>query len=106
MKTFKIGILILAFFASAVAQAAVGSGHVSGNITNITSVTSGILVRIGSNEVSENCTSGHVWMKIDQNYTAMISMTITAWTLGKGVTVYTAPTADTYCKITQVDPHG
>ena len=48
------------------AMAAVGKGHVSGKITNITSISSGLLVRINANEVPEHCTSGRVWMLIKQ----------------------------------------
>ncbi|SFT59293.1 hypothetical protein SAMN04487870_0968 [Pseudoalteromonas sp. DSM 26666] len=36
--------------AIAVAVAVVGKGHVSGKITNITSISSGLLVRINANE--------------------------------------------------------
>lgn len=40
------------------AMAAVGKGHVSGKITNIISISSGLLVRMNTNEVPEHCTSG------------------------------------------------
>jgi len=83
---------------------AVGPSHVSGKITNITSIGSGLLVRIGSNEVPKNCTSGNVWMEIKQEDTAMMSMTLTAWTLGRDVIVYTSPGTGSYCRVTQVDP--
>ncbi|MFK3859770.1 hypothetical protein [Pseudoalteromonas rhizosphaerae] len=76
---------------SANAIAAIGKGHVSGKITNITSISSGLLVRINANEVPEHCTSGRGWMLIKQENTAMTSLTLTAWTLKRGV-VYTSST--------------
>jgi hypothetical protein len=104
MKLHKlIMISIIALFPS-VTSAGVGAGHVWGDITNITSTSGGILVRIGSNEVPQNCTSGYVWMQIPEANKSMISLTITAWTLGRGVVIYTAPTSSGYCRIIQVDP--
>jgi len=85
--------------------AAVGAGHVSGKISNITSVPSGILVQIGSEEVPQNCTSPYVYMEIKEEYKSMISMTLTAWTLGRNVVVYTAPASTGYCQVIQVDPY-
>ena len=85
-------------------SAVIGPGHVNGKITNITSVTTGVLVRIDSNIVPENCTSGQAWMQIKQENTAMISMIITAWTLGRRVSIYTSPTTSSYCNVIQVDP--
>jgi hypothetical protein len=84
--------------------ATVGAGHVSGKISNITSITGGLLVRIGPNEVPQNCTSGRFWMYVSEENKAMISLTITAWTLGRNVTVYTSPSSSGYCQVNQVDP--
>jgi len=78
--------------------------HVIGNITNITSTSSGLLIRIGDLIVPGNCTSGRKWMEIRQSKTAMTSLTITAWTLGLEVVVYTAPGSNGFCEVTQVDP--
>jgi len=106
MKIMKyIGVFIITSLPS-FSFAAVGPGHVSGDITNITSVNAGILVRIGANEVPENCTSGKAWMLISEEKKSMISLTITAWTLGKTVTVYTTATTNGYCLVHQVDPVG
>lgn len=101
---FRVFILISVLF-STCAIAAIGKGHVSGKITNITSISSGLLVRINENEVPEHCTSGRVWMQIKQENTAMTSLTLTAWTLKRGVTVYTSADSSGYCKVIQVDPH-
>jgi hypothetical protein len=98
--------LTLALSVTALANAAVGPGHVVGNISNITSVNGGLLVRIGATEVPQNCTSGRVWMFIPQEQTAITSLTLMSWTMGKQVVVYTAPTSTGYCLVTQVDPQG
>lgn len=82
----------------------VGPGHVTGPITNLTSTSGGVLIRIGSNEVPENCTSELVWMEIKQEKTAMVSVVLLAWTLGRSVDVYTSPSSSGYCEINQVDP--
>ncbi|MEY8213228.1 MAG: hypothetical protein RPR97_01955 [Colwellia sp.] len=83
--------------------AVVGAGHVNGSITNITSIKSGILISI-EGEVPQNCTSGNSWMEIKQEDTAMISMALTAWALGKTATIYTDSTASGFCRINQFDP--
>ncbi|THB74916.1 MAG: hypothetical protein D6B28_01285, partial [Gammaproteobacteria bacterium] len=67
IKIAKCTFIILSIIGSVSAQAVVFQGHVSGKITNITSTTRGILVRIEENEVPENCQSGYKWMEIDQN---------------------------------------
>lgn len=103
MKLLKCSILSL-LMCSPHIFATIGAGHVSGKITNITSVESGILIRIEANEVPQNCTSNEVWMEIKQSKTAIISLTITSWTLGRGVSVYTAPASAGYCQVAQVDP--
>ena len=98
-------IVVLCVFISGTLSAAIGPGHVVGKISNITSVGSGILVRIGSNEVPQNCTSGLVWMEIKQTDTAITALTLTAWTLGRSVVVYTSPGTSGYCRVTQLDPN-
>ncbi len=105
MKLKYLALFSLGMMFSASSHAAIGPGHVSGKITNITSISSGLLIRVGANEVPESCDSGRVWMAISQNKTAMTSLTLTAWTLGRAVTVYTAPTSTGYCQIHQVDPN-
>jgi hypothetical protein len=97
-------IVALCALISVSANSSVGAGHVVGKITNLTSTSGGLLVRIGSNEVPLNCTSGKKWLEIKQENTAMTALTITAWTLGRNVVVYTSPATSGYCRVTQVDP--
>ena len=104
LKFFSL--ISLTFFLAKAANAVVGTGHVSGKITNITSIQTGLLIRIEGNETPENCTSSSLWMQVDEQYKTIISLTITSWTLGKNVTVYTSPGSSGYCKVIQVDPVG
>jgi len=83
--TNRILTLLIIFF-STYSYSSVGPTHVVGKITNITSISNGILVRVGANETPA-------------------SLTITAWTLGRYVVVYTSPASSGYCQVTQVDPH-
>ena len=70
-------ILLLTSF-SLSTHAYIGAGHVSGEITNISSDAQGLLVKIEGNEVPQNCTSGNTWMRISEDNQAMMSMLITA----------------------------
>jgi len=82
----------------------VGPSHVVGEIKNITSTKSGLMVKIGNNEVPENCTSGQTWMLIEETNSTMISVTLASWAMGRNLAVYTTSSASGYCKINQVDP--
>jgi hypothetical protein len=97
-------IVVLCALISASANSSVGAGHVVGKITNITSSSGGLLVKIGANEVPLNCTSVNKWLEIKQENTAMTALTITTWTLGRNVVVYTSPATSGYCRVTQLDP--
>jgi hypothetical protein len=35
----------------------------------------------------------------------MTALTITTWTLGRNVVVYTSPATSGYCQVTQLDPY-
>ncbi len=104
MRFTKLILITLITLLPTITSADVGAGHVSGKITNITSITGGILVRIGANEVPQNCTSGLFWMQISEDKKSIISLTITAWTLRRDVSVYTSPASTGYCQVHQVDP--
>lgn len=85
--------------------ATIGNGHVTGEITNITSIRAGLLVQIENGEVARTCQSGNSWMQVKQEDTAIISMLITSWTLKRKITVYTDPTNTSYCQVNQIDPY-
>lgn len=97
-------VLCLGLFASG-SFAAIGNGYVSGEITNITSVRAGLLVKIENGEVARTCQGGKSWMQVKQEDTAIISMLITSWTLKRKITVYTDPTNTGYCQVNQIDPN-
>ncbi|MEM7148806.1 MAG: hypothetical protein AAF459_03235 [Pseudomonadota bacterium] len=50
LRVFVFISVLFSADAIAIAVAVVGKGHVSGKITNITSISSGLLVRINANE--------------------------------------------------------
>ena len=103
MRTLKSILVILSTILSLQTIAAVGPVQVTGKITNITSINSGILIRIAADEVPESCTTPTKWMEIKQEKTGMVSLTLAAWTLGKTVTVYASGSIG-YCQVSQVAP--
>lgn len=109
MKRFFQGVVLFwVFTGSAVCLAYSGPSYVTGEIINVTSLSSGLLIRIGGAasvpEVPQNCTSGHYWMFVKQDHTAMISLVLASWAMGKSATVYTSPESEGYCQVTQFDP--
>ena len=105
MKPRNLHLLLSLFLLTKYCYAEIGPNHVVGKISNITSIESGILVRLGENETPENCTSSLVWMEIAQHKTAMTSLILATWALGRDVVIYTAPSSSGYCQVTQVDPN-
>ncbi|ABD82503.1 hypothetical protein [Saccharophagus degradans] len=93
---------------STVSFATSGPSYVTGKIVNVTSLSSGLLIRIGESssnpEVPHNCTSGYFWMLVKQEHTTMTSLVLTSWAMGRSATVYTSPAASGYCQVTQFDP--
>ncbi|PKF80715.1 hypothetical protein CW749_05085 [Vibrio sp. vnigr-6D03] len=89
---------------------AFASGHYkSGKISNLTAVTSGIMIMMDSGLPSKCAGSPYGWMKINQEYTAISSVVLTAWAAGKtSGTVYVSgrENGTGYCIVTQFDPAG
>ena len=104
IKFKEVALVILLSIFSMSSYGSIAAGHVSGKITNITSDTQGLLIRIETDEVPLNCTSSEAWMQVNQDHKAMTSMLITAWTLGRNVSVYTSPGTTGFCQVWQVDP--
>ena len=80
--------------------------YLNGNISNITSTTSGLLIMLDSG-VPTNCTgTPYGWMIIPEANKTMVAVTLLAWhTNNRAVTVYTnAMQAGGWCYINQVDP--
>jgi len=98
-------LLIVMSMFSLFTHAATAPNYVSGAITNITGVPLGFLVEIGASEKPENCANTtSKWMLIKQEHTAMISLLLTAWTIGREVNIYTVPADSSvhYCDVRQV----
>lgn len=105
MSLKKLIVVLVLVVVSNSAFSYVGAVHVVGDIKNITSSRSGLMIKVGNNEVPENCTSGQTWMLIEKVDSTMISVVLAAWAMGRGVAVYTNASDSGYCKVNQVDPH-
>lgn len=104
MKKSRWILLIATLFFWTSSFGYVGPDYVGGPITNITSIGSGILIRVGNDEVPQNCTSGYVWMLIPQANTSMTALVLAAWSLKREVHLYTSASSSGYCQINQFDP--
>ncbi len=86
-----------------------GSSYVSGNITNLTAVKSGVMIMLDSG-LPDNCSgSPYGWMLIKQSNTAITSVVLAAWVSGKKQgTIYTSgrENGTGYCLVVQFDPAG
>ena len=81
--------------------------YVSGSISNITSHAGGLMIMIEPDrKVPDNCIgTPHNWMLIPEENKTMISVALTAWSMGRGATVYTNPRTSGYCIVNQIDPY-
>jgi hypothetical protein len=82
--------------------------NLTGTMTNITSVPSGLLIMIDTG-VPTDCTNPTIptWMEIKETNKTMVSVALAMWVSGnKGVVVYVDGTRGVsgYCVITQFDP--
>lgn len=97
-----VAVLLLPFLAIAT----VGSGHVYGEVEDITSTSDGLLIRIldqnGNPIVPNNCQSPsqYGWMLVSNDETAMISVILMMRARGeRTASVYTNPTTSGYCDV-------
>lgn len=80
--------------------------YLSGNIVNVTTNASGLMIMLYTG-VPTNCQgTPHNWMLIKEENKTMISMALAMWASGKkAATVYTAGmNPGSNCEITQLDP--
>ena len=101
-------LLAMAFCLIISSPALSGPNYQGGTITDLTAITSGIMIRLDSG-VPDNCKgTPHGWMLVKQEHTAITSTVLTAWTSGnKSITVYTSGRGNSgseFCEITQFDP--
>jgi hypothetical protein len=87
----------------------VGSDYVTGNITQYTTTTDGVLLMVDAGP-SANCKgTPYGWMLVPETNKTLVAMTLTAIANGKkAVTLYTAGFTGTtpYCVVNQVQPSG
>jgi len=78
----------------------------SGNITNLTSTSSGVMIML-SGTLPDNCQgTPYGWMLIPQEYKAMTAVVLLAYQNKQGIAVYTQPsTSGGFCTINQVNPY-
>lgn len=90
-----------------VGSAGAAPTYLTGNISNITSMVGGLLIKLDAG-VPDDCTgTPYNWMMIAESNKTMIATALAAWHAGqKRVTVYMAGTysGSGYCMIGQFDP--
>lgn len=88
-------------------NAIAGPYYQNGNISNLTAVQSGIMIKLDKG-LPDNCEgASYGWMLAKQEHTALVSVILAAWMAGKKYgTVYTTGIDGStgYCKIQQFDP--
>jgi len=79
-------------------------GYLSGRITDVTSGSTGLLVRLETG-VPGNCTGvSYGWMLIPESNKTMIAVALLTWQNHSGATVYTNALSAGNCTINQFDP--
>lgn len=107
MKNFRIlRILVLFLMVSGGKNCFAAANYLQGNIVNITSGPSGLMLMLDSG-VPANCAgTPYGWMLIRAENKIMAAVVLTMYASGKrGATVYTtAVAAGGFCEINQFDP--
>lgn len=85
--------------------------HVSGNITSITSISEGLLIRLEEGNLPSVCKGTPFgWMLIPQSSKVILAVTLAGWYQKKrAVDVYVEPYSagsGSFCKVTQVQPNN
>lgn len=106
LKSVITFLLVMSSLCTTLAHA--GPNWQAGNISDLTTGTTGILITLDSGP-PDNCQgTPYGWMLIGQENKAMTALVLMLWSTGrKYVMVYTNATpAGSYCTINQVDPPG
>ncbi len=103
MKNLLMTCIFLPFIL--VANVYAGPHYLSGNLKNLTSNKSGLMIMLDTG-VPDNCTGvSSNWMTIDEDNKAMISVALAMWaTERKLATVYTDGLVSGSCIVNQLDP--
>lgn len=95
---------------SAPAFGQVGPYYACGNIDSVTSLSSGLLVHLSGGLIPTNCVatpSNSMMYFIPQTYSAMVSVVLSRWLVGKtAFCLYTDPSSGSYCATNQAQPGG
>lgn len=107
MKTiFKLGLCVAGLVWANTASAQSQPLWLGGKLSNITSVTTGLLIRFEGDVTPPGCTSSNPWMLVKSDYPVMISVILTHWMAGRlDGTVYVDDVPNGYCEVNQYDPH-
>jgi hypothetical protein len=82
--------------------------YLTGNLSEVTTVPEGLLIRL-DNGLPDHCAgTPYNWMLVPETHKTVLAMTMMLWLAGKReMTVYTrAYTGNGYCTVWQVDPAG
>lgn len=81
--------------------------YLSGNIINITTTASGLMIMLDSGILTNCQGTPSNWMLIKEENKTMVSMALAMWGTGKkSIVVYTSPVKPGwYCEVTQLDPN-
>ncbi|MFW2013268.1 ABC transporter ATP-binding protein [Acinetobacter bereziniae] len=81
--------------------------YVHGNMTSITSITEGLLIRLEEGNLPTVCTgTPYGWMLIPQSSKVILAVTLAQWYQKKrNVVVYVEPySGNGFCRVSQVQP--
>jgi hypothetical protein len=108
IRNSVIGFMCAILASPALAASVVTATTVSGFVGDLTSLPSGLLIRMDDDQVPTNCTgAASSWMQISQSDTVMVSTFLTYWAAGKrSFTLYTNAWTSGYCSVGQVYPRN
>lgn len=101
-------ILFLCALLAASTRAYSAESHIVGTVTDITSYSGGLLIRVDGNKKPTGCSQGSAWMVIKQADSTMIAVVLATYMANKRDAVVYVNTQSTgnYCEVTQYDPQN
>jgi hypothetical protein len=104
MKRF-ISIIFALVLLATIASVGNADENLSGNLSDITSVPEGLLIKLDTGVTPECEGAPYGWMLVKEENLSMVSVVLTLWALEKrGVSIYTKPLTGRFCEVIQVDP--
>lgn len=101
-------LFVLAFTTWLANPALAADTYINGTVTDITSLSSGLLIRVNGSEKPSQCTQTSAWMLVPEENATMVSVVLAAYFSGKRDAVVYVDIASTgkYCKVIQYDPQN